>query len=61
MANSRLLRNHIFIAAQQPNFVNLKTHQPLSWTCTNPNPSEVAQSLKGLSQARHLQEDFEAR
>ena len=56
----RSLRNHTFIAAQQPNFVDLKTHQPLKWTCTNSNPLKVVQSLKGLSQARHLHWAFEA-
>ncbi|CAF4038404.1 unnamed protein product [Rotaria magnacalcarata] len=56
----RSLRNHTFIAAQQPNSVDLKTDQLLLWTCTDSNPSEVAQSLKGLSQARHLRWNFEA-
>ncbi len=52
------LRNHTFIAAQQPDFVDLTTHQPLLWTCTTSNPSVVAQSLKGLRQARYLRWDF---
>lgn len=54
------LRNHTFVAAQQPDFVDLKTHHPLLWTCTNPNPSMVAQSLKGLRQARYLHWTFES-
>ncbi|CAF2136780.1 unnamed protein product [Rotaria magnacalcarata] len=57
----RSLLNHTFIVAQQPNSVDLKTHQVLLWTCTDSNPSKVAQSLKGLSQARHLRWNFEAR
>jgi hypothetical protein len=61
LSYNRSLRNHTFIAAQQPDFVDLKTYQLLSWTCTNPNPSAIAQSLNGLRQARHLYWKFEAK
>jgi hypothetical protein len=54
LSDDRFLRNYTFIAAQQPDLVNLKTHRLLSWTCTHSDPSAIAQSLNGLSQARHL-------
>ncbi len=57
----QVLRNHTFIAAQQPDFVDLKTNRLLSWTCTNSNLSATIQSLNGLSQARHLHWTFYAR
>jgi hypothetical protein len=61
LSDHRSLRNHTCIAAQQSNSVDLKTYQLLSWTCTISKPSQVAQSLKGLSQARHLHWAFESR
>lgn len=61
LSSDRFLRNHTFIAAQQSDFVNLKTYQLLSWICNDANSSAMTQSLSGLSQARHLHWSFEAR
>ena len=52
------VRNHTFIDSQRPEFMDLKRHEVLLWTCTNTNPSLVAESLKGLSQTRHLHWNF---
>jgi len=61
LSSDRFLRNHNFIAAQQSAFVDLKTYQLLSWICKDANSSAMAQSLSGLSQARHLHWSFEAK
>ncbi len=62
LSSDRSLRNHAFIAAQQPEYVNSKTYELLSWTCTyiNRSASDIAQSLYGLREARQLFWNFEA-
>jgi len=55
------LRNQTFMVAEEPNFVDFKTYQLLSWICTDVNLSATVQSLNRLNQANHLHWIFEAR
>ncbi len=62
LSSDRYPRNHTFIAAQQPEYVNSKTYELLTWTCSGiqRNASDIAQTLYGLREARELFWNFEA-
>ena len=56
------LRNHTCIAAQQPEYVNSKTYELLTWTCSGiqRTASDITQTLYGFREARELFWNFEA-
>ena len=56
LSSDRSLCNYTFIAAQQPEFVNMKASEILFWECTyfKPSASKIAQCLNGFRKAKHL-------
>jgi hypothetical protein len=62
LSSDLYLRNHTCIAAQQPEYVNSKTYELLTWTCSGIQRTafDITQTLYGLREARELFWNFEA-